>query len=237
MQDWCEDPAAAPLALGVDADSFLSLGWAAPSPALSAILPQPDGAETTPCSTLRGVLEAGHAVQAQLVDRRPAEDAYDSDATIVPSGSADAEPPAVADTAQRGAATILVGSQQPPASAAASALSIAATDGLAGTPSWLPAALVTMQATAVVCTEHGDETGVIGRRVAFLLLGELRVGDDGTEHTLCEGLHVGRCTPECVPTRGSGGAHGTHAAVSQSTTHACSSTGIVDAQPRRRISP
>ena len=190
------DPAAAPLALGVDAASLLSLGWAAPSPALCALLPQPNAADTAPCSTPHGALEAeaGHGLQAQLQDRSSVQDGYDSDATIVPSGNADTTPPAVAATAQQGTATALVGSHQPPAATAADAISIVTTDGLLGTPSWLPAALVSLQATAVVCAEHCEDISVIGRRVAFLLLGELMVGDDGTERMLCEGLHVGRCT-------------------------------------------
>ncbi len=203
MQDWSEDPAAAPLALDVEAASLLSLGWAAPSPALSAILPQPDAADPVPCSTLRGVLDAGHAVQAQLQDRPAAQDGYDSDATIVPSDNADAEPHSAVHTAQPAATMLLVGTQQQPAGTAAATASIATAHGLSSTPSWLPAALVSLQATAVVCAKHCEETGLIGRRVACLLLGELTVGDDGTERMLCEGLHVGRCTPRAVS--GSGG--------------------------------
>ena len=60
----------------------------------------------------------------------------------------------------------------------------------ADAPAWLPAALERLQSTAVVCGEDADGAAVIGRRVAFALLGELTVG----ELVLTEGLHVGRCT-------------------------------------------
>ena len=196
MQGGCEDPAAAPLTLSVDAASLLSLGWTAPSPALSAALPQPGALTSAPHTTLRGVLEAGHAVQVQLSDRPAAQDGYDSDATIVPSDNLETEPPGRACTAQPSAAKSLIDIQQLPASADVDAVSIAFANGSSGMPSWLPAALVTLQATAVVCADtHCEGTSVIGRRVAFLLLGELTVGDDGDERVLCEGLHVGRCTP------------------------------------------
>ena len=205
--EWCEDPATPALALGIDAASVLSLGWALPSPALSAALPQPGAAPLAPKSALRDLLEASHAVQTQLQDRPAAEDGYDSDATVVPSGTVDTEPPSAVLTAQPATAMSLAESHQLPASAAVNAVSIATADGLLGMPAWLPAALTTLEATAGVCAEQSKDIRVIGRRVAFLLFGELTVDDGGAECVLSEGLHIGRCTAQqSLPPRGCGGA-------------------------------
>ena len=181
-----------PLALGVDAASLLSLGWAAASPALSAALPQLNAANPAPPNSLHTKVEAPHAAHEQIYYPPDAQGGYDSDATVVPSGNADTEPPAVAGIAHPAIAETVVKLLQPSVTADLDAAQPAVDRVPLGTPSWLPAALGKLQATAVVCGNDGEGTPVIGRRVAFALLGELTVCGDGKERMLAEGLYVGR---------------------------------------------
>ena len=192
-QDPWDARASAPLELGIDAASLLSLGWAAASPALSAALPAPSAAPSAPHNALRAVPKAKNAAQHQLQERPAAQEDYDSDATLVPSGDADTKPPALAYDARSPVSLPTAKLPQPPIASGGNAVSMEAANEPIGTPSWLSAALDNLQSTAVICDQDGETTCVIGRRVAFALLGAVSVGDHGDERALPEGLHVGRC--------------------------------------------
>ena len=168
------------LALRVDAADLLPLGWVAACPALSAVLP--------PLAPPAPIAPASAQVPPE---QRAVQDGYDSDATVVPDAPDTEQPSCAVD----GASAILQPSQAPAGVPRSDAVSGPMAPDTAAAPAWLPAALARLQSTAVVCGEYADGTPVVGRRVAFALLGEVTVG----ELALSEGLHVGRCTLLLIP--------------------------------------
>ena len=194
VQGLSEEPNAAPLPLGVDAASLLSLGWASANLALCAALPQPNVAQTASQTKPDNVPEQMRTARDHMQGlQTAAADGYDSDTTIVPSKTADVDLP-VADLDTQPAVQKPEETRPQPFATAADDVAIDATaDGCFNTPRWLPVALVSLQATATVCADDCEAKAVVGRRVAFALLGELTVGDSADERMLSEGLHIGRC--------------------------------------------